>query len=975
MNKNNTDDKTSISLEQILGAFVIEINNTVGKMSDEDENSACSIFLYDHRRDAYVLRASTLGTPFLGKDCLDYNEKKLKVYKDGKRKACEGWESRVGLTVTAIFSGETVISKGNEIIKDERASSYGMTNEEIKKSMIDKFCEFYAYEICSLIAAPIFFNPSKKPDDKPDGVVRVVRKTGDNVPSFSEDDKIDLGTLIENKKTTIQSSAFLANLIELGSHIDIHSLCKQSAEVLRDILHGKGCSVFLIDEDAQGHEEKTYRCFGTTGLCIEDCNIHEEHGRIKDPFHDSRTFYKYCPNKSDPASSITVRVIRSRICEFIDDVYKFDDNKIIPGGYRIKRKPGHGQCSEYFEAKGAYQKSHSILYAPMFYRDPDNTDIDVLGVVRVTRPDNVPPFSTIERHLFVSMVESLSKAINFTRLVEFIDKVAQKKAAAEFYKYVVENIPKFVGAKDCALLLKDGDQLKYEAVWKEGKAEFRPKDYKSYDLKNEKERGYTGSVAVMRESLLFNGEEEREKVKASHRRESGGEPYRFLGVPIGVNPEGDVGAVLRICKDEKSSRLTEEDEQVLTLIGRRIWPHIKEIVRLEEEEEKCRKIKDHYFSSELQDRIEALDCERFCAADLLKQFLSGITSDTRMEKALSDFIPELWEFYSYHDGISDHILEDFEFFNDKILSDIPQYRDHFIHQFVVYLIGAVIIGSISEDFTEYFERSYPEAVKRYSDLDTSTKRKLIERAWLITALFHDVAYPLETANLWLQRIIGKFLRGPALEGNSLIRLEGVLFAPDYINRFDQLAAFHAKYFEKKNACELRAIMMESLVGNKFDAGLDHGLMGALLLLGDDSINIDELLPCASAIALHNRMVLSPCMNKIRLEEHPLAFLLLYCDILHEWGRGEPKADTKDLSARLNDFCLLVSCEDLERMGVDISHVKKDKSDKKWIFANIKMEEGKNHKRKEIRDRFFCLKSKEYHFGIQVNRDFYSSHVC
>ena len=884
MNKNNTDDKTSISLEQILGAFVIEINNAVGKMSDEDENSACSIFLYDHRRDAYVLRASTLGTPFLGKDCLDYNEKKLKAYKDGKKKVDEDWkkkvgedwEKKVGLTVTAIFSGETVISKGNKIIKDERASSYGKTNEKIKESMIDKFCEFYAYEICSLIAAPIFFNPHKKPDDKPDGVVRVVRKTGYNVPSFSKDDKIKLESLIENKKTTIQSSAFLANLIELGSHIDIHSLCKQSAEVLRDILRGKGCSIFLIDEDIQEHEKKTYRCFGTTGLSVEDCNTREEHTRIEDPFNDSRTFYKYYPNKSDPESSITVGVIRARICVFIDNAYDIDDNNIFPGGCRIERKPGHGQCSEYFEAKGVYQKSHSILYAPMFYRDPDNTDIDVLGVVRVSRPKDLGPFSTIERHLFVSMVESLSKAINFTRLVEFIDKVAQKKGAEELYKYVVENIPKFVGARDCALLLKDGDQLKHEAVWKKGKAEFRPEDYKPYDLKNEKERGYTGFVAVARESLLFNGEEEREevKVKASHSEKSGEEPYRFLGVPVRVNPEGDVGAVLRVCKDENSSRLTEEDEQVLVLIGRRIWPHIKEIVRLEEEEEKCRKIKDHYFSSKLQNRIEELDCQRFCAADLLKKFLSGITSDTRIEKALSDFIPELWEFYSYHDGISDHILEDFEFFNDKILSDIPQYRDHFIHQFVVYLIGAVIIGSISEDFTEYFEGSYPEAVKRYSDLDPFTKRKLIERAWLITALFHDVAYPLETANLWFQRIVGKFLRGPTLGGNSLVRLEGVLFAPDYINRFDQLAAFHAKYFEKKKACELRARMMEVLVGDKFDAGLDHGLMGALLLLGDDSIDIDELLPCASAIALHNRLVLSPCMNKVRLEEHPLAFY--YC---------------------------------------------------------------------------------------------------
>ena len=112
MTEINTNDTTTISLEQILGEFAFQVNNEVGKdgKDDKPEHSACSVFLYDHRRDAYVLRASTLGSNFLGKAQLDNSEKKRKQYEDKKQ--------AVGLTVTAIFSKKPVTSKGARITED-----------------------------------------------------------------------------------------------------------------------------------------------------------------------------------------------------------------------------------------------------------------------------------------------------------------------------------------------------------------------------------------------------------------------------------------------------------------------------------------------------------------------------------------------------------------------------------------------------------------------------------------------------------------------------------------------------------------------------------------------------------------------------------------------------------------------------------------------------------------------------------------
>jgi hypothetical protein len=939
MTETNTNDTTTISLEQILGEFAVQVNNEVGKAGKDDkpEHNACSVFLYDHRRDAYVLRASTLGSNFLGKAQLDTSEKKRQLYEDKKQAA--------GLTVTAIFSKKPVTSKGDQITEDNRSTSFGKGREQLDKDVKSNYCEFNANEICSLIAVPIFFKPDIEPNKNPDGVVRVVRHI-ESSARFNDENVESLQKLIEQKRPFIQSSAFLSKLIELGSHMDLPSLCKQSAEVFRDILGGKGCSIILLDEDASDEDRKIYKCFGTTGKV----KLKESEELVEEPFKDERTWYIYLPKENQqhiynsneyPLMDFTTGVIRARICVFIDNIYDYDIEKLFPYGYGIRRSMGPGLFSEYLEVDGEYKKTQSMLYAPMFYCDPGDSNVEVLGVVRVGRPEGFGSFSIIQRHLFVSMVESLSKAINFARLVEFIDKVAQKTTRAELFKYVVENIPKFVGAKDCALLLKDGDRLDYGAEWKDGKAEFEPKYRYPYDLLDEDERGYTGFVALTGKSLLFNGKEELEKVvkdmdveiKAIHRDSSGPGTYRFLGVPIPATSEGEVVAVLRVCKDENSSRFTEEDRKVLILISKRLLPHIKEIVRVDEEARKCKRIKDHYFSSELQKRIRKLEDPQYSSATLVKDFLSGIRAETRIESAISDFITELWNFYRQHDERSDDILKDFEFFNDKILSDIPHYRDHFIHQFVVYLIGLTIIGSIGEEFVKIFERSYPKALKRYSSADGQTKRKFVERAWLITALFHDVAYPLETVNLWLQKIIEKFLRGPAVDVNSLMQMQSVLFAPDYIDRLDQLAKFHSEYFEKKKTCELRTTMVKTIMGNKPDTGLDHGLMGALLLLGDDRFNTDELLPCASAIALHNRLLLNSSIDKITFEKHPLAFLLLYCDLLHEWGRGEPETDRKNFLPRLNKFWLLVPWRELIDDGVDINHVEEDKRNEiKWIFA-------------------------------------------
>lgn len=980
---------TTILLEQLLGNFARHIKSTIGLSSKKcSPNSAeCSIFLYDQRRDAYVLRASTIDIPYLGKAEVDTRKEKKILYDNNG--------DHVGLTATAIFSAKYVLS--NDLKRDQR---HGKKNSSPELKY--KYCEFDDESIKSLIVAPIisahdrrYFAQDKKDKESVIGVVRLVRSIK-SPKTFKDQDVKKLRELINDKQTDIQSCTFLSDLIELGSHTDLKSLCTQAATVFSNILSAKGCSIFLLDEKASKPDQKIYKCFGTTGLSILKNNQMKP---IKDPLTNKDAWYTYLPkykpppihnNNDRPTIPLTVGVIRARISIFAPDIHS-NDELPFPKGYGINRRKDHGQVAEYFlDKNNKYLKAHSVLYSPIFYRDPNNENIDVLGVVRVSSV-NKNAFTSDQKHLFVSMVESLSKAITFSKLVEFIDNISKTNDRKKLFGYIVDNIPKFIGAKDCALLLKEGDKLKYGAVWSSSEGcksgdQLDTSIYKDYDLSDDNNRGYTGFVAVENKTLLFNGHEElQEAIKEmgcpdipQHNQASGEDPFRFLGVPIlDILDYKKVIAVIRICKTQDSSRLTIEDKQLLELISRRIQPHIAQILQNEEEKEKIKFVKDHYFSSCLHEHIMSIDTTQKQRPNInnIKVFLSEINVDTRIESVISKFISKLWHDYDYEEDGLCKVLDKFEFFNASILSDIPYYRDHYIHQFTVYLIGLSIINSLSEELNNIFIESYPFALPDKGKKGKEVNLKYIERMWLFTALFHDVAYPLETVNEWLNKVFQNFLRGPVDSPYLPVKLESLLFAPDYIDRIDQLAKYHIDNYDNLKRMDMRRIIINTLLGNKKDGRLDHGIMGALLLLSCDKLKVDELLPCASAIALHNRLYYDQNVIPVSFEKHPLAFLLIYCDILHEWGRGYPEDNGNNVNTKLTNFTLRSTWQDVKEMGIEDIDLPKQK-DKLWIYSKLMMNEDimTQKKHNELRASFLRLHSKDILFGIHLNNKFYSSHI-
>lgn len=272
----------------------------------------------------------------------------------------------------------------------------------------------------------------------------------------------------------------------------------------------------------------------------------------------------------------------------------------------------------------------------------------------------------------------------------------------------------------------------------------------------------------------------------------------------------------------------------------------------------------------------------------------------------------------------------------------PTYRDHFTHQFQVFLLGALILDKVFEIQTPY---------KKDKD-----KKDDFSRAWLLTATIHDFAYPLQSYDQWSNVFLSQILRFD--EPLSSIELKRYYVENTLLSRIEHIiSSLNISFFneiKEKGKVDLynkvRRFLYYEITERK-----NHCLVSSLALLKDFENNVeifsDLVLPASVAISLHDDdiwHVLSGQWNKagcpetggyvadllnirkrltgeelsqqkpdfvktledkkftsrwlvdicsdiwdilekpplphIRFEEQPLAFLLILCDNLQDWGR-------------------------------------------------------------------------------------------
>lgn len=202
------------------------------------------------------------------------------------------------------------------------------------------------------------------------------------------------------------------------------------------------------------------------------------------------------------------------------------------------------------------------------------------------------------------------------------------------------------------------------------------------------------------------------------------------------------------------------------------------------------------------------------------------------------------------------------------------YRDHYFHQFHVFLLGLYIIDKLRGRFPD--------------DID---------RLWLITSSLHDIAYPLQLYDSWSQEffetslgipsvgvsdIKSSFVNGSLLSGLGCIVNElckshfGEQLKGNWLQKERPLVRFfHDIITKRKHHCVLSSLFLL-----KHAQSCNSDLMDTLFV------------PSSLAITLQHEVVWKSLpperrLKSLKFDNDPLVFLLMFCDSVQEWGK--PKA--------------------------------------------------------------------------------------
>ena len=218
-------------------------------------------------------------------------------------------------------------------------------------------------------------------------------------------------------------------------------------------------------------------------------------------------------------------------------------------------------------------------------------------------------------------------------------------------------------------------------------------------------------------------------------------------------------------------------------------------------------------------------------------------------------------------------------------------RDHFVHNFETFLLGAYLL--------QVFRQSYIGWVPTDHDLNE------IVFGWVLASGFHDLGYAVEKYNdigKNLAELFGKYGLNSIVDQVKSLELNEKALEELYALNLGPGA------HPDKGAINLRLILLDELCSqlqlgsedaddalHKLGNPLGHGLAGCCLLLkeiikekgfsfiGTGSGSI--VMASAIAILLHHHGHLKGL--KISLKSVPLLAMLIICDEIQEWNRPAP----------------------------------------------------------------------------------------
>lgn len=220
----------------------------------------------------------------------------------------------------------------------------------------------------------------------------------------------------------------------------------------------------------------------------------------------------------------------------------------------------------------------------------------------------------------------------------------------------------------------------------------------------------------------------------------------------------------------------------------------------------------------------------------------------------------------------------------------PKYRDHFLHQFQVFMIGSIMI-----DYLISFNRK-------------KCDRNALCKGWLLASTFHDFAQAVQKYDQWNKTFFKESLKIDVLES---LELKKYYVENTFSSSVEHILTFLGKCFcdfkdqdRTENYNKIRHFFYHQITDKK-----NHGMLSSLSLLKRFDDANDEfhevILPAASAIAIHDaeiwkvmsgmlinsnkdKWITNLCtikpLSRLNLNLHPLSFLLILSDNIQDWGR-------------------------------------------------------------------------------------------
>lgn len=268
------------------------------------------------------------------------------------------------------------------------------------------------------------------------------------------------------------------------------------------------------------------------------------------------------------------------------------------------------------------------------------------------------------------------------------------------------------------------------------------------------------------------------------------------------------------------------------------------------------------------------------------------------------FADDLAKTIKLPNGLSfSEILKPFKRHEDLMLYESKQYRDHFMHQFHVFVVGYIILNHFKFDKIAESITKRLKTIHKYESIKITPANVL--RIWVLAAFFHDICYLFERFETGIADFLKSMLNVniPVRVDWSRILCKGFENS-EVSNPKDSEGSKYASYLHniillfKSIDIKKRTNRIESF-GAYIQAILeknDHAIFSALYLIElyenlpdnqKDTITEVEFYLAALAIAIHNGIYKHLMMGEkfqLSFESFPLEFLLIYCDLVQEWGR-------------------------------------------------------------------------------------------